>query len=154
MNRMLETGLLLAAAGQACLAVLNLNVARIMRWQSDIERMPLLVRQVFHVHTWFVSAALLIFAVLTWRFAPQIAAGGDPVYRWLACAIGIFWGVRAMLQVCYYSSSHWRGIPSRTVVHVILLAVYSSWAVLYLSVGMLPGIGSDTKNPMEAVHAR
>ena len=154
MNRMLENGLLLAAAGQFCLAALNLNIARIMQWQSDVARMPLLIRQVFHVHTWFVSAALLIFAVLTWRFAPQIAAGSDPVYRWLACAIGIFWSIRAMLQVCYYSSSHWRGIPPRTVVHVILLVVYSSWAVLYLSVGLPPGIGSGTINPMEAVHAR
>lgn len=122
--------LLLAAFGQFCLSLLGLNIVRLLGWQDDVARMPLLVRQVFHVHTLFISATVMIFAVLTWRFAAQMST--DPMGRWLAAAIGIFWGLRAVLQVTYYSDSHWRGIPSRTVVHGVLLFAYSSWAVVYL----------------------
>ena len=131
----LETALQLAAAGQACVAVLNLCLTRIMRWQSDLARLSLLVREVFHIHSFFVSLTLLIFATLTARFAHEMASGVDPIARWVAGAIGLFWGIRAVMQVGYYSSSHWRGVPSRTAVHFLLLAVYASWAVLYLAAG-------------------
>jgi len=135
MNKLIETGLLLAGIGQFILALVNLNIIRIMDWRSDLDRMPLLIREVFHIHTWFISITLSIFAALTCRFAPEIASGNDPVCRWLACGIGIFWAIRAILQVAYYSSSHWRGIPSRTAVHIFLLVVYSGWAAAYLAAG-------------------
>src|SRR5580698_3341228 len=108
MNKLIETGLLLAGVGQCILALVNLNIIRIMDWKADMERMPLLVREVFHIHTWFISITLMIFSALTCRFAHEIALGNDPVCRWLACAIGLFWAIRATLQVAYYSSSHWR----------------------------------------------
>jgi len=135
MKNILETGLYLAAAGQLILTFLNLGLVRIMGWESDLERMPLLVRQVFRIHAWFISITLLIFSTLTFRFAFVIANGSEPVYRWLACGIGIFWAIRAVLQVTYYSSSHWRGIPSRTAVHIFLLVVYTGWAGVYLTAG-------------------
>src|SRR5437773_2671900 len=129
MNAILETGLLLAAAGQLCIAILNFALIRIMGWKDDLARVSLLVREVLQIHAWFISITLLIFTALTFRFYGEIAAGNEPVYRWLACSIGSFWAIRAVLQVTYYSSSHWRGIASRTAMHVILLVVYSGFAV-------------------------
>jgi hypothetical protein len=136
MTKLIETGLLLAGVGQCILALVNLNIIRILDWKSDVERMPLLIREVFHIHTWFISITLGIFAALTCRFSHEMALGNDPVCRWLACAMGLFWAIRTTLQVAYYSSSHWRGIPSRTAVHVFLLVVYSGWAVVYLTSGL------------------
>lgn len=138
MTALLEVGLLLAAAGQASIALLNLSLVRLMRWEADLQRMPLLVREVFRVHAWFISITLTIFAALTWRFVGDLAAGTEPIYRWLAAAIGVFWAVRAVLQVTYYSSSHWRGIPSRTLAHVVLLLVYSGFGAVYLAAAWLP----------------
>ncbi|MEO8204996.1 MAG: hypothetical protein ABI615_02370 [Chthoniobacterales bacterium] len=135
-NKILEIALLAAAAGQGCMTILNLYLVRIMGWKKDIARMPLLIRQVFQVHVWFISITLLIFSALTWRFAGEIASGAAPVYRWFACGVGCFWGIRAVLQVTYYKSSHWQGIPARTIVHVILLVVYSTWAAVYLTSGL------------------
>jgi hypothetical protein len=40
------------------------------------------------------------------------------------------------MQVTYYSSVHWRGIPSRTLVHIVLLVAYSGFAVVYLTAGL------------------
>lgn len=136
MNAILETGLVLAAAGQCCIAILNFSLIRIMGWKEDLARVSLLVREVFQIHAWFISITLLIFAALTFRFGGEIAAGCEPVYRWMARSIGAFWAVRAVLQVTFYSRSHWRGIASRTAVHIILLAVYSGFAALYLFAGM------------------
>ncbi len=121
-----------AAAMQFGIALLNLGLERLMGWREDMARMPLLIREVHRVHAWFISVALAIFAALTWHFAPEFAAGSNPVCRWLAGGIGIFWGVRTILQVAYYSSSHWRGRTGRTVIHVLLLFIYGGFTAVYL----------------------
>ena len=122
----------IVAALQLGIAVLNLFLVPILKWQSDLKRMPLLLREVFRVHAWFISVTLTIFAVMTWRFAAEIASRANPACQWLAAGIGVFWGIRAVLQVTYYSSSHWRGLLARTLAHVLLLIVYGGFGGLYL----------------------
>lgn len=120
----------IAAAVQLAIAVLNLFLVRIFNWKEDLDRVPLLIREVFHVHAWFISVTLAIFAVMTWRFAAQMTT--NPACRWLAAGIGCFWALRTVLQVTYYSSTHWRGLPGRTAIHVALLVVYGGFTFLYL----------------------
>ena len=127
----LELGLQMAAILQLAMAVLNLFLVRLLDWKSDLERMPLLLREVFQVHAWFISVTLVIFGAMTLRFANEIANGSQAMARWLAAGIGLFWTIRTILQVTYYSSSHWRGRPSRTAVHIALLFVYGGFAIVY-----------------------
>lgn len=119
----------LAAAAQLGIALLNLALPRIMRWGDDLNRMPRLLREVFHVHAWFISVTLTIFAVMTWRFAGEMTT--NAACRWLAAGIGAFWALRTMLQLGYYSSSHWRGQIGRTAIHIALLLIYGGFAVVY-----------------------
>ena len=99
----------LAAAMQLGIALLNLFLVRLLKWKEDLARMPLLLREVFQVHAWFISITLGIFGVMTLRFAGELAGGTNPVCQWLAAGIGSFWAIRTVLQLTYYSSSHWRG---------------------------------------------
>lgn len=74
----LDDLLRLAAVLQAGLAVLSLFLPRLLHWQEDLARMSLLVREVFVIHSWFISLTLLIWGVLTWRFAPEMAHAPRP----------------------------------------------------------------------------
>jgi hypothetical protein len=121
----------IAAAAQLAIALLNLFLVRLLEWKTDLNRVPLLLREVFHVHCWFISITLGIFGVTTLRFADAMAASSDEACRWLAAGIGIFWAIRTVLQVTYYSASHWQGRPFRTAMHVALLTTYGSLALLY-----------------------
>jgi hypothetical protein len=121
----------LAAALQLAIATLNLFLVRLLKWQPDVARMPLLLREVFCVHAWFISITLGIFAVLTWRFAREMAGNENPLGQWLAGGIGLFWGIRTILQLTYYSSSHWRGQLGRTLAHAALLVIYGGFAAVY-----------------------
>src|SRR5437016_3608792 len=124
--------LLLTAAGlQLGISALNLFLVPLFKWKADLARMPLLLREVFQVHAWFISVTLGIFAIMTWRFAPEMAAGANAVCRWLAGCISIFWAIRTVLQVSYYSSSHWRGQTGRTLAHVALLFCYGGMSMVY-----------------------
>ena len=60
----LKLSLLLQIVGalQLAIAVLNLFLVRLLHWQKDLSRMPLLLREVFQVHAWFISVTLTIFA--------------------------------------------------------------------------------------------
>jgi hypothetical protein len=129
---LLEWLLRLSAVAQLGVAAVNFFTARLLKWQEPIDRMPLLLRQVFWVHAWFVSFVLALFAVLTWRFAPEMAGGSDAACGWLAAGIGLVWGLRTIAQVAYYSPSHWRGQGGRTAIHVFLFLVYGGMSGSYL----------------------
>jgi hypothetical protein len=121
-----------AAGLQLAVALLNLFLVPLLKWKEDLARAPLLLREVFHVHAWFISVTLAIFGLITWRFATDIAGRTNSISGWLAAGIGIFWAIRTVLQIAYYSSSHWRGQFGRTVIHILLLIIYGGMAATYL----------------------
>lgn len=136
-NTLLEIALRGAAIAQFGIALLNFSLVPFMRWKPELDRLPLLIREVFQVHLVFISVTVAIFAVLTWRFAHAIATASEPMADWLALAIGIFWGLRSIMQWTSYSSEHWRGDAARTLAHWLLFLGYGSFAVVYLSAGLL-----------------
>jgi hypothetical protein len=118
---------------QLLIAMLNLGLVRIMRWQDDLARMPLLIREVFKVHSLFISITVATFGILTFRFADTFVLGRNELAKWMAGAIGIFWSVRAIIQWIGYSTSHWRGLFGPTAVHWTLFSVYGGFGAIYLS---------------------
>src|SRR5688572_9409510 len=125
MNAALETLpslLIVAAAAQLSVAVLNLVLVRQLHSRDDQNRETRMLREVFWVHSWFISVTLVIFGAITLRFVGEMSI--EPIGRWLAAGIGAFWALRTILQITYYSSSHWKGNTPRTFIHVILLILY------------------------------
>lgn len=133
---LIELALRAAACAQLGIALLNFSLVRLMRWKPDLDQLPLLIREVFNVHLVFISVTVATFAVLTWRFAGEIATGADPAATWLAIAIGIFWAIRSIMQWTSYSSTHWRGDAIRTGLHWLLFLGYGAFAVVYLIAGL------------------
>ena len=60
----MKEALYIVAVEQLSVAVLNLFLVRIMKWEEEVTRMPQLVREVFHVHAWFITITLAIFSVV------------------------------------------------------------------------------------------
>lgn len=127
----LESLLVIAAAGQLIVALLNLRLEKILQWSAPLASLPSLMREVFVVHKWFISIAVVIFALFTLRFADALGSGHDAMARWMSASIGAFWAIRTVLQWSYYGSEHWRGKGRETAVHWILTLVYGGWAALY-----------------------
>src|SRR2546430_4985715 len=133
----LDHALRAAALTQFAVAILNLFLIRIMKWEPDLDRAPLLIREVFRIHVVFISITLSIFAVLTWQFAHEIASAASPLAIWFAVAIGLFWLARSAMQWLHYSASHWRGGALRTVIHLAPFFGYRAMAIVYLTSAFL-----------------
>jgi hypothetical protein len=129
----LEFLLRLGALVQIGVAILDLALIRIMKWQSDLDRVSLLVREVFQIHIYFLAITLAVFGVLTWRFAAEIATASHPLCVWLAITIGTFWAIRSVMQWSHYSAVHWRGDRLRTGIHWALFLGYGGLAIAYFS---------------------
>jgi hypothetical protein len=125
----------LAACAQFVVAILNFRLVALLGWRAELGRVSLLMREVFHVHLWFISFTLMIFAALTWKFAAEMMADNE-IADWLALGIGLFWGMRAVLQITYYSASHWWGKLAPTMVHIALLLMYGGMCAVYCSAGI------------------
>lgn len=117
---------------QLGVAIINLRLVRILHWEEEVKNMSLLLRQVFQIHGWYISLTMAIFAVLTWRFAGEMAIGAHPALQWLCGSIALFWGSRVILQFVHYSPSHWKGRPGRTVIHCLLILTYTGFTITYL----------------------
>ena len=128
----IEKALIAAAIGQLAIAGLNMRLDKLLGWESELNGISLLLREVFYVHKWFITITLLIFGVITIRFASDIGSANYEMARWFAASAGIFWGIRTAIQWLFYSSDHWKGNPSRTAVHWILTVCYGGCAILYL----------------------
>ena len=141
MTSLLELGLRIAAVVQLAVAVLNLFLIRIMDWEPDLARAPLLIREVFRIHIHFISITLAIFGVLTWRFARELATAANPLAVWVGIGIAIFWGARSIMQWLHYSPEHWRGDAMRMTIHWALFLGYGAMATTY-AVAALGGFRS------------
>jgi hypothetical protein len=133
MRTNLELFLRLAAFAQLGVAVLNLFLVRIMKWERDLASVPLLIREVFQIHIYFISITLAIFGAPTWRFAGDLASAANPLCTWLAIGIGAFWAVRSVMQWSHYSAVHWRGDRLRTAIHWMLFLGYGAFAAVYFT---------------------
>lgn len=129
---LLELLLAAAALAQTVVAILNLQLERILGWKAAIAGLPPLIREVFVVHKWFISITLFGFAAITLRFAPEIAGGASELSRWIAAVIGLFWSIRTFIQWGYYSHNHWIGKRRETAVHWTLTFAYAGLAGVYL----------------------
>jgi len=128
----LDKILIAAAIGQLMIAVINLRLDKLLHWEKDLAALPKLLQEVFTVHKWFITITLIIFGVITIRFAGDIAGAKYEMTRWFAGGVGGFWAIRTLIQWCYYSWSHWTGKAKETVVHWILTFSYGGAATVYL----------------------
>ena len=100
----------------ALLAIANLFVPGRFNWREELSRVSLLNRQIFQAHTIFI---VLLIALMSALFLTCAEALLEPTRLSRAVLIGltIFWGLRMLVQWCFYSPRVWRGNRFHTVMH-------------------------------------
>jgi hypothetical protein len=107
----------------AALVVVNLFVPSRFHWRDEMSRLSLVNRQIFQVHSVFLVLILGLFSALLLTCASALV---EPTRLSRAVLVGltIFWGLRMVMQWCFYSPELWRGHRFNTVVHYVFSAVW------------------------------
>ena len=113
----------LAGVVMASLVVVNLLVPRRFHWREEMSRLSLVNRQIFQAHSVFLVLTLALFAALLLTCGAALL---EPTRLSRAVLFGltVFWGLRMLMQWCFYSPLIWRGHRFNTVMHYVFSVVW------------------------------
>src|SRR5579862_4277912 len=90
-----------AGALQLLIASVNFFLPRKLDYRGNLAKLTPIVREVFVVQAGYIVLILIAFAGLCFGFAADLA-GGSTLGRTLSAFLMLFWGVRFVIQLCYY----------------------------------------------------
>ena len=113
----------LSGVVMASLVVVNLLVPRRFHWREEMSRLSLVNRQIFQAHSVFLVLTLALFSALLLTCGPALL---EPtrLSRAVLSGLTIFWGLRMLMQWCFYSPLIWRGHRVNTVMHYTFSVVW------------------------------
>ena len=131
---MLTLNLRICGVAMLALATIYPAYFRYFNWKEELQKVSLLTRQVFFVHSGFIMILLYLQGILLALFP---AAVTEPSGAGLALTVGmtVFWIYRLIAQLWIYKRELWVGRRLNTFVHVVftVLWVYFSaicvWAL-------------------------
>jgi hypothetical protein len=130
--RVLLLCLWLAGFVQLAIASANLFIPKKLNYRENLSRVAPIIRQIFVVHSVYIVGVVLLFAILTFGFATELASGRG-LGQFLAAAMAIFWLFRAPVQLLYYDASLRRtnclGDAAFTLAALFLTITYSAAAI-------------------------
>ena len=94
----------LAGFVQIAIAFANVFLPAKLKYRENLSRVSPIIRQIFVVHFAYIVGVVLLFAVVTFGFAGELASGHG-LGRFLAVAIALFWLMRAPVQLLYYDAA-------------------------------------------------
>jgi hypothetical protein len=100
----------------ALLVIVNVAVPAHLNWRGEMARLSLVNRQIFEVHAIFLVLMLAMFSALFLLLGPALLTP-SPLRRAVVGGLTVFWGLRMVMQWCYYSPAIWRGDRVRTILH-------------------------------------
>lgn len=112
------------------IVLLNFGVWKRFGWRQEIQRLSLLTRQVFIVHSYFIMLSVAGFGAVS-LFYPQTLLEPGLLARLVLIFLAIFWGSRLVMQWCVYDWSLWRGDRFNTFIHFTFTGVWIYFTTVY-----------------------
>lgn len=132
---MIEWNIRIVGALMLGIVCLHFFFPRWFRWGEELPRLGLLNRQIFVVHTIFVVLLLILLALLLLVHSSSLLAAGG-LGRAIFFGMAMFWGVRLLVQLCYYDRSLWRGHTGKTLIHIGVTMLCLYFAAVFVWAGL------------------
>lgn len=136
MTLWLEPLLRITGIGLIVLAFAHIPMGRYLKWTDEARRMSLANTSVFHVHTFFICAGLVLMGMPA-LLAPQMFVARSLAGAWITWSLAAFWLLRLLAQFFVYPTALWRGKRAETVMHVVLSAVWLGLTLLFAACGLV-----------------
>jgi hypothetical protein len=128
----LELHLRVAGALQIALALLHVHFPARFHWREELEKLSLLNRQIFLVHTIFVCFVLVGMGLLS-LLAPETLLEQTRLASFTLLGFATFWALRLVVQWWLYDPRLWRGQPFNTFVHFVFTLLWAYLVAVYVA---------------------
>jgi len=128
----MKTCLQIAGILQLALSIAHFGFARRLGWREELQRVSLLSRQIFWVHTGFLMLVLAGFGSLSLLCADDLIAR-SPLARAVLGGLSVFWAARCYCQFFVYRPELWRGNRLNTFVHILFASLWTFFMAVYIT---------------------
>jgi heme O synthase-like polyprenyltransferase len=124
----------IAGAIQLLDVVANLAVPGKLRSRENLMRVSPILRQVFWSHWFYIMFVLVMFSMMCFFFAPDLA-GNSTIGRFLSIALAVFWVLRVPIQVYWFDAEFRRRNRAADVCFVVS-SMYLAVVFVFASMGV------------------
>ena len=118
-------GLLLMA-----LSMIHIIFPKYFNWKENLTPLSLINRQMMYVHTFFIALVVFLTGLLCFTSSAELI--GTHLGRKICLGFGIFWSLRLVIQFFGYSTTHWKGKPFETTIHIFFALLWAYFSILFL----------------------
>ena len=131
----LSLALWLAGAGHFCVLIASFQVPHRLRWKEDLAQLTSFNRKLMWVHGGFAVYTIVAFGAMSLLLHEEMLRG-DRAALALASFIGLYWLLRIVVDLAYYSHRDWpSGKPFR-IGHALLTSLFAFLSSSYLSLAL------------------
>ena len=127
----LSLALWLAAAGHFCVLIASFQVPYRLRWKEDLSKLTSFNRKLMWVHGGFAVYTIIAFGTMSLVLHEEMLKG-DRAALALTFFIGLYWLLRIIVDVAYYSHQDWPEGAAFRVGHVLLTSLFVFLSSSYL----------------------
>ena len=118
------------------LSFVHVIFPRYFNWKEELKDLSIINREMMKIHTFFVALVVFGFGLLNIFCTDDLL--NTPLGKKLSIFLGVFWGIRAIIQFFGYSSENWKGKKFETVVHILFSIFWVYITVIYfMAAGVL-----------------
>ncbi len=115
----------MAGGVQLLFVATSFLLPKIFNFRENLAKVSPLIRQIFIVHSIYITLVLMLFSSLSFFFAPELA-GKSRLGHLLCCFIAFFWSLRVPIQLFYYDSKTKKEHPVENVAVTFALLFLAS----------------------------
>lgn len=103
-------------------------------WKSDFKNVSLINRQMFKVHVLFIALFVMLVGLMNIYLTSGLI--NSNLGSFICLGLGVFWGLRSVIQFFGYSSQIWKGKFFETSMHVFFSLFWIYMTVVYFKIGL------------------
>ena len=114
------------------LALVHVVFPRYFDWEKDLKPLSLVNREMMYVHTFFVALAVFLSGLLCFTSPAELVQ--TVLGKRICLGLGIFWGIRLVIQFVGYSAELWRGKTFETTIHIVFACFWAYLTFIFFSI--------------------
>ena len=111
------------------LAIVHVIFPKYFNWKNELKSLSLINKQMMYVHTFFIALIVLLMGLLC--FTSSLEIEYTNFGKRISIGLGIFWGIRFLIQFFGYSDELWKGKKLETAIHILFSIMWAYFTIIF-----------------------